>query len=90
MMNRFTIAATKEGWHQQAEAAKAEHQPIGRRREALVREARRLRTAAQIDELRSSSELQPPKYLIFQSGNCGTDAIRVAGNGRTLHRPVHR
>lgn len=35
--------------------------PFSQRREALVREARRLRTASQIDQWLSSSELQPPK-----------------------------
>jgi hypothetical protein len=62
MMNKFTIAATEERWRQQAEAVKqeAETLPFGRRREALVSEARRLRTASQIDQWLSSSELQPP------------------------------
>jgi hypothetical protein len=34
--------------------------PFGKRREALVREARRLRTASQIHQWLSSRELQPP------------------------------
>jgi hypothetical protein len=62
-MNKFTLSATEEQWRQQAEAARqeAEQLPFGRRREVLVREARRLRTASQIDQWLSSSELQPPK-----------------------------
>jgi hypothetical protein len=63
MMNKFTLSATEEQWRQQAESARqeAETLPFGRRREALVREARRLRTASKIDQWLSSSELQPPK-----------------------------
>jgi cell division protein FtsB len=62
MMNKFMIAATEERWRQEAEAVRqeAENEPLGRRREALVREARRLRTASQIDQWLSSPELQPP------------------------------
>jgi hypothetical protein len=58
MMNMQIIVATR----QQAEAVQqqAENLPFGKRREALVREARRLRTAAQIDQWLSSRELQPP------------------------------
>ena len=63
MMNKHVIMATQERWRQQAEAARqeAENLPFGKRREGLVREARRLRTASQIDQWLSSSELQPPK-----------------------------
>lgn len=63
MMNKFTLSATEEQWRQRAEAARqeAEQLPFGRRREALVREARRLRTASQIDQWLSSPELQPPR-----------------------------
>lgn len=63
MMNKFTVAATKEHWRQQAEALQreAENLPFGRRRETLVREARRLQTASLIDQWLSSSELQPPR-----------------------------
>jgi hypothetical protein len=62
MVNVLTIAATEEQWRRQAEAAQqeAENLPFGRRREALVREARRLRTASQVDRWFSSAELQPP------------------------------
>jgi hypothetical protein len=63
MMNKHVIMATQELWRQQAEAARqeAENLPVGKRREGLVREARRLRTASQVDQWLSSSELQPPK-----------------------------
>jgi hypothetical protein len=63
MMNKHVIMATQELWRQQAEAARqeAENLPFGKRREGLVREARRLRTASQVDQWLSSSELQPPK-----------------------------
>jgi len=63
MMNRQIIVATEERWRQQADAAQqeAEKLPFSKQREALVREARRLRTASQIDQWLSSSELQPPK-----------------------------
>lgn len=62
-MNKHVIMATQERWRQQAEAARqeAENLPFGKRREGLVREARRLRTASQVDQWLSSSELQPPK-----------------------------
>ena len=63
MMNKHVIMATQELWRQQAEAARqeAENLPFGKRREGLVREARWLRTASQVDQWLSSSELQPPK-----------------------------
>jgi hypothetical protein len=63
MMNMRIIVATEERWRQQAVAAQqqAENLPFGKRREALVREARRLRTASQINQWLSSRELQPPK-----------------------------
>lgn len=63
MMNKDIIVATEERWRQQAVAVQkeAETLPSGRRREALVREARRLRTASQIGQWLSSSELQQPK-----------------------------
>jgi hypothetical protein len=63
MMNmHIIIVATEERWRQQAEAARqeAEDLPFGQRREALIREARRWRTASQIDQWLSSPELQPP------------------------------
>jgi hypothetical protein len=51
MMNKHVIMATQELWRQQVEAARqeAENLPFGKRREGLVREARRLRTASQVD-----------------------------------------
>ena len=63
MMNTQIIVATEEQWRRQAEAVQqeAESLPFGKRRETLIREARRLRTASQIDQWLSSSELQPPK-----------------------------
>jgi hypothetical protein len=55
---------TVEGkWRQQSEAARqeAEKLPYGKQREALVRKARQLQTASQIELWLSSPELQPPK-----------------------------
>jgi hypothetical protein len=53
----------EEKWRQQAEAAKkeAEKLPHGKEREALMRKARQLQTASQINEWLSSPALQPPK-----------------------------
>jgi hypothetical protein len=53
----------EEKWHQQSEAAKDEAQklPHGKEREALVRKARQLETASQINQWLSSPELRPPK-----------------------------
>jgi hypothetical protein len=50
-------------WRQQLEAAQqeAEKLPPGKEREALLRKARQLRTASQIDQWLSSPALQPPK-----------------------------
>ena len=50
-------------WHQQSEAAKSEAEklPPGKEREALLREARQLQTASQVNQGLSSPELQPPK-----------------------------
>ncbi len=63
MMNRRIIVATEKLWRQQAEAVQqeAEKLPFSKRRESLVREARRLRTASQIDQWLSSPELQSHK-----------------------------
>jgi len=60
MTGKITI---EQKWHQQSEAAKneAEKLPQDRDREALVRKARQLRTASQINEWLSSPGLQPPK-----------------------------
>jgi len=53
----------QEKWRQLSEAAKndAEKLPYGKQREALLRKARQLETASQIDQWLSSPELQPPK-----------------------------
>lgn len=63
MRNKFSLSGTEEQWGQQADVARqqAEQLPVGRRREALLREARQLRTASQIDQWLSSPELKPPK-----------------------------
>jgi hypothetical protein len=60
MGKKLTI---EEKWHQQSEAAKieAEHLPHGKEREALIRKARQLRTASQIDQWLSSPALEPPR-----------------------------
>ena len=60
MRGKLTL---EQKWHQQSEAAKgeAEKLPDGKEREALVRKARQLHTASQMNEWLSSPELQPPK-----------------------------
>jgi hypothetical protein len=60
MQRKITI---EEKWHQQSEAAKSEAQklPHGKERDALVRKARQLETASQINQWLSSPGLQPPK-----------------------------
>ena len=60
MTGKITI---EQKWHEQSEAAKNEAQklPHGKEREALVRKARQLKTASQINQWLASSELQPPK-----------------------------
>jgi hypothetical protein len=60
MMGKQTI---EEKWRQQSEAAQqeAEKLPHGKKREALVRKARQLQTASQINQWLSSPALQPPK-----------------------------
>jgi hypothetical protein len=59
-MRKITI---EQEWHQQSEAAKKEAQklPHGRERDALIRKARRLETASQINQWLSSAELRPPE-----------------------------
>ena len=59
-MPKITI---EQNWLQQSEAAKAEAQklPHGKERDALVRKARQLETASQINQWLSSAELQPPE-----------------------------
>jgi hypothetical protein len=53
----------EEKWRQQSEAARqeAEKLPYGKPRDALVRKARQLETASQIEQWLSSPGLQPPK-----------------------------
>lgn len=53
----------EEKWRQLSEAAKteAEKLPFGKEREALVRKARQLQTASQMNQWLSSSELKPPE-----------------------------
>jgi hypothetical protein len=60
MRSKITI---EQEWHQQSEAAKNEAQnlPHGKERDALMRKARQLKTASQINQWLSSPELQPPK-----------------------------
>lgn len=59
-MRKITI---EEKWHQQSEAAKneARHLPPGKERDALVRKARQLETASQINQWLSAAELRPPE-----------------------------
>jgi hypothetical protein len=60
MRRKITI---EQKLHQQSEEAKSEAEklPYGKEREALVRKARQLKTASQIDQWISSPALQPPK-----------------------------
>ena len=60
MRNKITL---EEKWRQQSEAAKNEAQklPHGRERDVLVRMARQLETASQINQWLSSPELKPPE-----------------------------
>ena len=60
MTDKITI---EQKWRQQSEAAKIEAQklPSGKERDALVRKARQLETASNINQWLSSSELRPPK-----------------------------
>jgi hypothetical protein len=59
-MRKITV---EQKWHQQSEAAKNEAQklPHGKERDALVRKARQLETASQINQWLSSPELKPPQ-----------------------------
>jgi hypothetical protein len=52
----------EEKWRQLSEAAKteAEKLPYGKERDALVRKARQLQTASQINQWLSSPELKSP------------------------------
>jgi hypothetical protein len=60
MTGKTTI---EQNWHQQSEAAKNEAQnlPPGKKRDALVRKARQLETASQINQWLSSPGLKPPE-----------------------------
>ena len=60
MRRKMTI---EQKLHQQSEETKseAERLPYGKEREALVRKARQLKTASQINRWISSPALQPPK-----------------------------
>jgi hypothetical protein len=57
-MRKITI---EEKWHQQSEAAKIEAQklPHEKKRDALIKKARQLETASQINQWLSSPELRP-------------------------------
>jgi hypothetical protein len=59
-MRKITI---EEKWHQQSEAAKNAAQNLrhGRERDALIKKARQLQTASQINQWLSSPELKPPE-----------------------------
>jgi hypothetical protein len=59
MTKKITL---EQKWRQLSEAAKkeAETLPHGKEREALLRKARQLETASQIDQWISSPALQPP------------------------------
>jgi hypothetical protein len=54
---------TEQKWREQSEGAKREAKtlPYGKQREHLLRMARQLQTASQINEWLSSPALQPPK-----------------------------
>ena len=60
MRRKITI---EQNWLQQSEEAKSEAEklPYGKEREALVRKARQLKTASQIDQWLSSPALTPPE-----------------------------
>jgi len=60
MNGKMTI---EQNWHQQSEAAKnaAQKLPDGRQRDALMKKARQLQTASQINQWLSSPELRPPE-----------------------------
>jgi hypothetical protein len=60
MTNQITI---EKKWYLQSQAFKSEAQklPHGKDRDALMRKARQLETASQINQWLSSAELQPPK-----------------------------
>jgi hypothetical protein len=53
----------EQKWHEMSEAARQQAQtlPHGRERDNLIRQARQLETASQMNQWLSSSELMPPK-----------------------------
>jgi hypothetical protein len=59
-MRKITIEVK---WRQQSQAAKtaAQKLPHGKERDALVKKARQLETASQINQWLSSPELKPPE-----------------------------
>jgi hypothetical protein len=59
-MRKITI---EEKWRQHSEAAKSEAQklPPGKERDALIKKARQLETASQMNQWLSSPELRPPE-----------------------------
>lgn len=67
-MPRKTIT---QNWSDQAEALEreAEMLPMGRAREALLKKARQLRTASEMDRWISSPGLKPPEGLRNLSGD---------------------
>jgi hypothetical protein len=60
MQRKITI---EEKWHQQSEAAKSEAKklPPGKERDALIRKARQLETASQMNQWLTSPALRPPE-----------------------------
>ena len=59
-MRKITIVAGDD--HVRAAAkSEAEKLPFGKQREALIRKARQLKTASQINQWLSSPELKPPE-----------------------------
>jgi hypothetical protein len=58
MTGKMTI---EQNWHQQSEVAKIEAQklPHGKERDALIRKARQLKAASQMNQWLSSPELRP-------------------------------
>lgn len=67
-MPRKTIT---QNWHDQAEAPERETEglPVGRARTALMKKARQLRTASEMDRWISSPGLKPPVGLRNLSGD---------------------
>ncbi|EKS39924.1 hypothetical protein [Afipia clevelandensis] len=67
-MPRKTIT---QSWLQQAEALEreAETLPVGRARDALLKKARQLRTASEMDRWISSPGLKPPDDLRNLAGD---------------------